>query len=143
MITFHAGPGGNQTGVNENYFETLVSAGVPFAYKSADAMPMDAQNWLEHGKGEVVFRRSVLANDQVPAPNTPDVPRTDIDPKTSFDLHWEWHKQRFPPEMDKTKVWVEVINEVNKEIAEWYAEFALYGARKANAEGYKIAMFGP
>jgi hypothetical protein len=48
----------------------------------------------------------------------------------------------WPPELDPELVWIETINEVDKNRSEWLAEFALETARLALRDGYKWAAFG-
>jgi hypothetical protein len=48
----------------------------------------------------------------------------------------------FPPELDPDLVWLETINEVDKERSEWLAQFALETARLALAGGFRWAAFG-
>jgi hypothetical protein len=50
--------------------------------------------------------------------------------------------EAFPPELDPSLIWLETINEVDKERSDWLAEFALATAQLALAEGFRWAAFG-
>jgi hypothetical protein len=145
-IGFHAGPGGNPTGLND-YLARLDAAGVPFVVKSTDTLTgvyegqgLMRRSGLPH---VLIFRRSIVPPGAAPPPSgNPDVPDYDKPPALAAAEHWAWHKQHFPPELDPELTWVETVNEVDKNRSEWLAEFALETARLALADGYKWAAFG-
>lgn len=145
-IGFHAGPGGNPTGLDDYLFR-LDAAGVPFVVKSTDTLTgvyygqeLMRQSGLPH---VLIFRRSIVPPGEAPPPSgNPDVPDYDKPPVLAAAEHWAWHKQHFPPELDPELTWVETVNEVDRNRAEWLAEFALETAQLALADGYKWAAFG-
>jgi hypothetical protein len=135
-IGFHVGVGGNRTGLGE-WMRRLDDAGVPFFLKSADdagplveAQQLAAQSGLPH---TLVYRRSG---------NIYDTPNYDLPPEQAAREHWRLHMESFPPELDRSQIWLETINEVDKGRSEWLALFALETARLAMADGFRWAAFG-
>jgi hypothetical protein len=135
-IGFHTAVGGNRIGLGE-WMHRLDAAGVPFFLKSADdAGPLfDAQQIVRNSDvpHTLVFRRSG---------NEYDTPNYDLPPREAARQHWQLHLEVFPVELDPELVWIETINEVDKEKSEWLASFALETARLALADGYRWAAFG-
>lgn len=137
-IGFHAGPGGNHKDISE-YYQRLDEAGIPFVIKSVDHYGHIHESSQYTNADHVrIFRMSNRAD------NGPqfDTPRYDLSPLEAADAHWSMTLEHLSPEFDKEKVWLEVINEPDKNRAEWLAEFSLYIAAKAGAAGYKVAFFG-
>lgn len=133
-IGFHVGVGGNPTGIGE-WMRSLDAAGVPFFIKSVDqagilteAQALIAQSGVPH---TLVFRST--GN---------DVPNYALPPAQAAAEHWAWHRDRFPPELNRGVIWLETINEVDKGRSEWLAEFALATAKLAQADGFRWAAFG-
>ena len=135
-IGFHIGPGGNRDGLG-TYIRRLDEAGVPIFLKSVgDAGPLyDAQLLMEEsGVPHVLVYR--FAGDAY------DTPNYDLPPAESARQHWALHMERWPPELDPEVVWLETLNEVDKNRSEWLAEFALETAALAERDGFKWAAFG-
>lgn len=133
-IGFHIGVGGNYNGLG-TWMERLDEARVPFVLKSVDnAGPLeDAQELMAFsGVPHVLIFRST-GN---------DVPDYSLPPEQAAAEHWAWHRDRFPPELDRSQIWLETINELDKNRSEWVAAFALETARLATAEGFRWAAFG-
>ena len=135
-IGFHAGGGGNRNGLGQ-WMHRLDAAGVPFFIKSAD----DA--------GPLVEAQQILRSSQVPhtlvfrrTGNEYDTPNYDLPPEEAARNHWQLHLAAFPPELDPDLVWIETVNEVDKNKAEWLGQFALETARLAQADGFRWAAFG-
>jgi hypothetical protein len=135
-IGFHTGYGGNITGLEE-WMTALDAAGVPIFLKSADhaeplyqAQQLRAQSGVPH---VLVFRRTGVAY---------DVPNYDLPAEEAAQQHWALHKATWPPELDPSVVWIETVNEVDKNRSEWLAEFALVTAQLAMADGFRWAAFG-
>jgi PKD repeat protein len=142
-IGFHVGPGGNQNGLGI-WMECLDAGGVPFFLKSVDAAGsiweaarLKAASGVPH---VLVYRKSV---DSDPGWN-PDVPEYALAPYDAAVRHWQRHRDKFPPELEPYKhlIWVETINEVDKNRSEWLAEFAFHTAQLAIADGFNWAAFG-
>jgi hypothetical protein len=135
-IGFHVGIGGNRNGIGE-WMRNLDAAGVPFFLKSADdAGPIYEAQLLAQASGVphiLVYRRSGAEY---------DVPNYNLPPQQAAEEHWQRHITVFPPELDKNLVWLETINEVDKNRSVWLAEFALATAQLALRDGYKWAAFG-
>lgn len=134
-IGFHVALGGNMIGISD-WMHRQDAAGVPFFLKSADnAGPLVEAQAIARASGvphTLVFRRT--------GPNY-DTPDYTLPPAQAADLHWQLHKAAFPPELDPSLVWLETINEVDKNRSVWLAEFALRTAQLALADGYRWAAF--
>ena len=135
-IGFHVGPGGNRTGLGD-WMNRLDAAGVPFFLKSVDdsgalveAQNIVARSGIDH---TLVYRKS---GDEF------DTPDYSLPPRQAAEVHWALHLSVFPPELDKNLVWLETINEVDKNQAAWLAEFSLATAEFALRDGYRWAAFG-
>jgi len=135
-IGFHAGGGGNRNGIGD-WMRRLDAAGVPFFIKSAD----DA--------GPLVEAQQILRGSQVPhtliyrrSGNEYDTPKYDLPPEEAARDHWQLHMDAFPPELDPNLVWIETINEVDRNRSEWLGRFALETARLAQVDGFRWAAFG-
>ncbi len=133
---FHVGPGGNRDGLDE-FMRRHNEAGLPFFLKSVgDAGPLFAaqQMMVETGLPHtLVFRQ---AGDGL------DTPNYELPPAQAAQEHWAKHVALWPPELDTAVVWLETINEVDKNRADWLAEFALETAQLALRDGRKWAAFG-
>ena len=135
-IGFHDGPGGSAVGIVE-WMTTLDSQGIPFFLKSADdagtlfqAQELSKKSGVPH---ILVFRRS---GGDYELPNYFD------DPTEAAQEHWQKHLDAFPPELDKSMVWIESANEVDRGRSEWMARYSLEIAKMAVRDGYKYAAFG-
>lgn len=135
-IGFHTGVGGNITGLYDT-MAALDAAGVPIVLKSADnAQPLYIAQQLMQQSGVphvLIFRRT--------GPQY-DVPDYNLPPAVAAQQHWALHKAAWPPELDPSLVWIETVNEVDKNRADWLGAFALETAQLALADGYKWAAFG-
>jgi hypothetical protein len=136
-IGFHAGINGTMEGL-EAWMRQLDAAGVPFFIKSTDnaepiyiAQEMMKQSGVPH---TLVYRRVAGGDDY-------NVPFYDLPPDEAARIHWQKHVETFPPELDPSLVWMETINEVDKNRSEWLAQFALATANLALRDGFKWAAF--
>ncbi len=136
-IGFHLGPGGNPTGIGD-WMRQLDEAAIPFFLKSVDHYgPCFEAMQYTAAAHTVVFRLSRAGQ------NTGydfDVPDYSLTPTAAAVRHWTQMKLRLPPEFDK-RVWLEPINEVDKNRADWLGRFAVEIATIANDEGYRVALF--
>jgi hypothetical protein len=134
-IGFHTGFG-DPDGLDE-WMQRLDVAGVPFFLKSVDnAEPLYKAQLLMQQSGVphvLVYRRS--------APDF-DLPNYSLSPAAAAQLHWQRHRDAFPPELDPSLVWIETVNEVDKNRSAWLAAFALETARLALRDGFRWAAFG-
>lgn len=133
---FHTGAGGNREGL-EAWMTELDAAGIPVFIKTADnAEPVFQAQQLMQQSGVphvLVFRRTGTQY---------DVPDYNLPPAQAAHEHWQLHKAAWPPELDPSLVWIETVNEVDKNRSEWLAEFAIETANLALADGFKWAAFG-
>ena len=135
-IGFHTGVGGNRTGLGD-WMQRLDAAGVPFFIKTVD------------DSGPLVEAQEILRSSDVPhtlvyrrSGNQYDTPDYDLPPEEAARKHWQMHVEAFPVELDRNLVWLETINEPDKERSEWLGRFALETANLAMAEGFRWAAFG-
>ncbi|MEZ4516204.1 MAG: hypothetical protein R3C44_04965 [Chloroflexota bacterium] len=135
-IGFHAGDRGRWADLVD-MMTALDAAGVPFFLKSTDnAQPIYIAQELMRKSGvphTLVYRR---------VSGVDNVPNYNADPADAAAYHWQQHKDVFPPELDPALVWVETVNEVDKNRAEWLADFAYETAQLTLADGYRWAAFG-
>ena len=124
-IGFHAGVG---TDIDKLavWMRRLDEAGVPFFLKS-----VDNASGVPH---ILVYRRASGAGY--------DVPNYDAPAEVAAELHWQKHIAVFPPELDPELVWLETINEVDKNRSQWLAAFALKTADLALRDGFRWAALG-
>ena len=117
------------------YMQRLDAEGVPFFLKSVDnAEPVyKAQELMKvSGVPHILVYRSTMY----------DVPNYDMDPILAAETYWELEKAIWPPELDPGLVWLETMNELDKNRSEWLAQFSLRTAELALRDGYKWAAFG-
>ncbi|MFN2135735.1 MAG: hypothetical protein ACK2UK_07270, partial [Candidatus Promineifilaceae bacterium] len=118
----------------DGWMTRLDAAGVPIFIKTVDnAEPLYKAQELMRKSGVphvLVFRA------------TGGVPHYELPPQQAAQIHWEMHRDLFPPELDPSLVWVETLNEPDRTNSEWLAEFALETARLAMADGFRWAAFG-
>lgn len=135
-VGFHIGVGGNREGLNI-WMQRHTEAGAPFFLKSvSDAGPLaEAQQMIRESgvPHTLVFRTSG---------NEYDTPNYNLPAAEAAQQHWALHTAAWPPELDRNLVWLETLNEVDKNRSEWLAEFALETARLAERDGFKWAAFG-
>lgn len=135
-IGFHTGVGGNRTGLGE-WMQRLDAAGVPFFIKTVD------------DSGPLVEAQEIVRSSDVPhtlvyrrSGNEYDTPDYNLPPEEAARIHWQLHMEAFPAELDPNLVWLETINEPDKERSEWLGRFALETANLAMADGFRWAAFG-
>ena len=137
-IGFHAGPAGNHNGIGE-YYKRLDAAGIPFVIKSVDHYGHIHEACQYTNADHIrVFRLS--GKGQGDGYNY-DIPNYHLSANLAADLHWEKTMAALPPEFNKDLVWLEPINEVDKNRVEWLSEFAMRFSALAIQNGYKILMY--
>lgn len=137
-IGFHCGPAGNHNGIGD-YMRRLDDAGRPFVIKSVDHYG-HCYEATQYSNAEhvIVFRLTTHGqNDGFDY----DVPDYSVSPRAAARRHWAKTLAALPPEFDKDKVWIEPINEVDKNRADWLGEFAADLASYALRDGYKVLLF--
>ena len=119
----------------DGYTERLDAEGVPFFLKSVDnAEPLYRAQELMKVSGvphTLVYRSTKY-----------DVPDYDMDPILAAETYWELEKAIWPPELDPDLVWLETMNELDKDRSEWLGQFALRTAQLALRDGRRWAAFG-
>jgi hypothetical protein len=140
-IGFHVGPDDGDTDPELlQWMAALDAAGIPFVLKSVDnAEPiMEAQEMMAaSGVPHIlIYRRSDGGSTHW------DVPNYALPPEEAAIVHWERHRDAFPPELDPDRLWLETVNEVDKHQANWLGIFARKTAELAMADGFRWAAFG-
>jgi hypothetical protein len=130
-IGFHTGPGGNARGLGE-FLTGLADAGVPTMIKSADAYGPCAEALRASPDHVTVFRMS--GGDL-------ELPNYDLSPEVAAEEHWTRILAALPPEFDR-RTWLEVMNEPDKERADWLGRCSYRLAELALRDGYRFAAFG-
>jgi hypothetical protein len=119
----------------DSYMNTLDANGVPFFLKSVDnAEPVFKAQELRKASGVehiLVFRTTAY-----------DVADYTMLPEEAAELDWARELALWPPELDPQLVWLETLNEPDKNRSEWLARFALRTAQLALRDGYRWAAFG-
>ncbi|OGP70474.1 MAG: hypothetical protein A2W09_08450 [Deltaproteobacteria bacterium RBG_16_50_11] len=101
-----------------------------------EAARLKARSGVPH---TIVYRRGVCCDEY-------ELPNYDNEAEAEAEVHWQRHLQHlqtFPEEFKNNKhlVWIENINEPDKERPEWLAKFSFHTALKAMAAGYSYAAF--
>ena len=145
---FHTGPGGNPTGIGD-YMRALDKARIPMVIKSVDhygpifeAQEIMKKSGVPH---VLIFRLSDRHGpDDSYKYDTPPYkdPKYANDPEGGAELHWAKTVAKLPPEFDKKRVWLEVVNEVDRNLCDWLGRFAVRIANLAQRDGYKVSLFG-
>jgi len=134
-IGFHLGPGGNATGIVEDFMRPLDAAGIRFVIVSADAYPKDAA---------VLARASGIEHTIVWRTTKFDTPLHGYtgDPLYEADLHYAAVSEVIPEEFDKEYVYLSFLNEVDKNQSDWIGRFCKRWSEQAIAAGYKPLGIG-
>jgi hypothetical protein len=141
-IGFHIGVSGNLIGLS-GWMAGLTAQKIPFFLKSVDNYAPIHEAVTQYMRPTnlphtLVFRLSFAGQGGF----NYDTPRYSSPPKDAADLHWRRTTRRLPPEFDKKRVWLELVNEVDKERADWLGHFAARIGELALRDGYKVALFG-
>ena len=136
---FHVGIPSYSQGIG-NWLQLMVQNGIPFTAKAVDntGSLMDAQPLIQAGnKGYAIWRNyNINGQEQGDNPNYQNTPAQEAD------RYWQSAITMYPPELDKETVWIELINEPDKNKADWLGEVAFLLGQKALAAGYKLLCFG-
>ncbi len=147
-IGFHTGSGGNATGIGDNYWSKLDTAGIPCFQMSVDSYGQCLEVIeLRRSSGvpHVVAYRMTTAG-QGDGFNY-DVPQYLLDPIDAANIQWQAIVSKLPPEyrddpFHKEHVWLVVCNEVDKNRADWLGQFGVRIGELAIEQGYNVALFG-
>lgn len=133
-IGFHTGPGGNHNGIGK-FMADLDAAGIPFCIKGTDHAGVVFEGQLLAAKSGVphvlIYRKSGIG--------TYDTPNYDLLARDAAAVHWEKHIAVWPPELDRARVWIETVNEIDKGRAPWVGRFNVHTARLALEAGRRWA----
>lgn len=131
-----SGAGGNPTGIGQ-YVNSLNSAGIPAVVMCNDGM-VGISDALATGGNHVMLYR--IVKDGTEAWSVPDY---NLSPAAAAQKHWDKLRPEFHPQFvaNKSRVWLQPINEVDKNRADWLGNFGVEFAKIANGQGYRVAMF--
>lgn len=150
VIGFHYGPGGKKDGIGD-FMRKLNDKKIPFFVKGIDDAGVcfegqeignekGVENWL-------IYRLSTAGQGHR---YDYDVPLYERAPQEAAQIHWEVTVAKWPPELDKSKVWMEPINEPRAQVTDtqdqwdglhptdWLGRFMVEYAKIANREGFKV-----
>lgn len=145
-IGFHLGPGGNASGIGE-WMRALDEAKIPFFIKSVDSYgPLREAAQIAQKSGvdhTIIFRLSTQGQDDGYDYDVPPYkdPQYQNDPEGGAEQHWQRTKARLSSEFDKSRVWIEPVNEVDKNLCDWLGRFGVHLANLAHQDGYKVSLF--
>lgn len=142
-IGFHTGPGGNPTGLGD-WMRALDKARIPFCLKSVDhyGTIFEAQELMKVSDVPHVLIFRLVRNDEYDYDVPPyKDPKYANDPEGGAEYHWAKTLAKLPPEFDRERVWLEPINEVDKDLCDWLGRFAVRTADLAQQEGMKVTLF--
>jgi hypothetical protein len=143
-IGFLAGVGGNPGGIGD-YVRVLDANGKPAVIFCNDGTT-GLSDVFALGNTPVnhIMAFRVVVGDGTGGIESHSVPPYHAEPQPAAVYHWNKIRPYFPPEVvqNKDRVWIFPINEVDKNKADWLGRFGVELARIANAEGFKVAMFG-
>lgn len=136
-LGFHIGPGGRRDGLFES-LQRQSLAGLPIVLKSVDDYGMihrllNEIAGIKEKRNAIVFRLSSGGF---------DLPDYNKSPRDAAAEHSLRIIENLPTEFDKDNVWLEVINEPDKNRAEWLAEFMTEMFYIMSPRGYKLLAFG-
>lgn len=141
-VGFHAGVGGNRTGIGD-YMRLLDEKRIPFSVKGSDdaGLAVEAAGYARKSG----VRHNILLRYTNPGGAHNDVPDFDLPPEQAAREHWARVKRSLPAELEAIKeyVWIEPTNEIDTHTqAPWLGWFCHHIGKIANAEGYKVALAG-
>lgn len=148
-IGFHTAVGGNKDGLGA-WERQLNAADIPVFIKSADEYGILAEALAlgaQYGVDNWLIYRVVLEKPH-------DVPNYYIDPRIAADEYWRRiiGIDRFPPEFDKSRVWLDVLNEPRAQEdvdspnwngmhpVAWLGAFSVRIGEIALRDGYKVCL---
>jgi hypothetical protein len=139
---FHKGIGGDLAGYTA-YIQELDDAGIPgFIMCSDDAGPAWELQELAKVSGVPHIMGYRPTTDGQNDGFDYDVPQYHLEPEVAAAIHWQAFRAVWPIELDPEYVWAVPINEVDRNRAEWLAQFAAHYASLAMADGFKTGWFG-
>lgn len=134
-IGFHGGGnGGNHNGIGE-YFDNAK----PPIFKSVDSGGILHEALQRSGGSAIlVYRAARLMSDGY----DPGIPLYHLDVEEAAQIHWSRTKDFLVLDKPPREAWIEVMNEPDKNRADWLAAVSLRIAQMAMEEGWKTLHFG-
>lgn len=135
---FHVGIPAYTDGIGL-WLQKMAGVGIPFLAKAVDntGSLIDAQALLQNGAtGNAIWRHYHIDSSDNDGPHYHNTPEQEAE------RYWSSVLNNFPPELDKNIVWVELINEADKNQADWLGQVATLLGQKALQDGFKLVCFG-
>ena len=131
------GPGGNPTGIDE-YVDRCRAADVPVIIGANDGLAgvIRALETPAHPRDCLGYRVVLGGGEEFSVPNY------DLPAASAAAAHWSKIEEKFPEEvrLNRDRIWILPINEVDKNRADWVGRFSEQLAKIANADGYRVAL---
>jgi len=133
-VGFHCGEPSDAAGIRE-YYKSLVAGGHTVFAKAASgtASLVDAQELAEDAIG--IWRKVTF---EWEGNEIDDVPNYKDDPERQARFYMDQIFETWPPELDKTRIYIETPNEVDKNEADWIGRYITACAKLALAAGHKF-----
>jgi hypothetical protein len=137
--SFHAGEPSNTNGIGK-WLKLMADNKIPFSCKAVNgtASLVDGQNLIKAGHdGFLVWRKMYNFSGM-----SDDVPKYGADIETEADRYWNAVLRDFPADLDKNLVFVELINEPDKNWASWLGYLGKAIGERAVRDGFRVLLFG-
>lgn len=135
---FHVGIPAYTDGIGA-WLQQMAQNNIPFTTKAVDntGSLMDVQNLIQNGAtGYAIWRHYNISG------TGNDNPNYNNSPEQEATRYWDSAIAKWPPELDKNIVWLELINEPDRNKADWLGQVATLLAQKAIANNRKLLCFG-
>jgi GH25 family lysozyme M1 (1,4-beta-N-acetylmuramidase) len=141
-IGFHVAVGGNRNGIGQ-YYAALDGAGIPINLMSADDYGAceEVVAFAENSGVPHISCYRITTHGQDDGFDY-DVPQYHLDPADAARIQWQAIVAKLPASFNKDRVWLIVLNEIDKNRSDWLGEFGYETAQLALDQNYKLAMFG-
>ena len=136
---FHLGEPANATGIGK-WLTLMANNNIPFSVKATNGTSglIDGQNLIKAGHdGFLVWRKMYGFSG-----SSDDVPLYGSPIEAEADRYWNAVLRDFPKDLDKNLVFVELINEPNKEYSSWLGYLGKAIGERAVRDGYRVLLFG-
>lgn len=145
VIGFHYSLGGNKSGIGL-FMDKLSQASIPFLFKGVDDAGLCFIGQTK-GNNHLIYRVSTAGQNNGVSYDVPDYTKS---PKAAAQEHFNKTAPKWPPELNRSVVWMEPINEPRAKLnpgdvqyqnmhpVNWLGYFMTEYAILANAQGFKV-----
>lgn len=142
-VGFHCGEPALANGIG-HYLSALAAGGHVVSTKATDGTAglYDLQTLARSIQGEYygLWRKSIFKNSD--GSSRDDVPNYGDTPQRQAAFFYEQIKAAYPADFDKELIWIENLNEADKNRAGWLGLYCKAFAELALADGFKVALGG-